>query len=98
MPITRMGRVSPKKICFPRGRCFPKEAFVLDNCIIKTYMNMRRLSVMMFLTLALGGTAWAQQAFGPAQQLGSHEVAADGTVTFRLKAPAAKRVQVTCDG
>jgi enterochelin esterase-like enzyme len=52
----------------------------------------------MFLTLALGGTARAQQAFGPAQQLGSHEVAADGTVTFRLKAPAAKRVQVTCDG
>jgi hypothetical protein len=53
-PSLRRGRDSPKKICFPRERCFPKEAFVLDNCIIKTYMTMSRLSVLMFLTLALG--------------------------------------------
>lgn len=41
--------------------------------------------------------AWAQQALFGGNQIVSPEVNADGTVTFRLYAPKAVKVEVTGD-
>lgn len=42
-------------------------------------------------------TAWAQQALFGGNEIVSPEVNADGTVTFRLYAPKAVKVEVTGD-
>lgn len=42
-------------------------------------------------------TTWAQQALFGGNQIVSPEVNADGTVTFRLYAPKAVKVEVTGD-
>jgi enterochelin esterase-like enzyme len=52
-------------------------------------MNFRTIA----LSLTLSATLWAQPGRGPAVR--SPEVAADGQVTFRLRAPNAKEVAVT---
>jgi enterochelin esterase-like enzyme len=45
----------------------------------------------LLLSLLLASSAFAQQLISP-------EVSSDGRVTFRLKAPAAKEVQIHCEG
>ena len=47
--------------------------------------------------LAIGMAAWAQQALGPGTGLVSPEINPDHSVTFRLFAPKAIKVQVTGD-
>lgn len=58
---------------------------------------MKRLSLLAATLLCLGTAAYAQQALGPGTGLVSPEINPDHTVTFRLFAPKAVRVQVTGD-
>ena len=58
---------------------------------------MKRLSLIAAALLCLGAAASAQQALGPGTGLVSPEINPDHTVTFRLFAPKAVRVQVTGD-
>ncbi|MDO4164255.1 MAG: alpha/beta hydrolase-fold protein [Bacteroides sp.] len=57
---------------------------------------MKRLSSLLF-ALLLCATGFAQQALWGAAPVVSPEIHSDNTVTFRLKAPKAAKVQVTGD-
>ena len=57
---------------------------------------MKRLTTLLACTfIALG--SWAQQALFSGNEIISPEVKDDGTVTFRLYAPKAVKVEVTGD-
>lgn len=60
-------------------------------------MNFKKLSVLMAALLACGIGAMAQQALWSAAEVVSPEVNPDNTVTFRLKAPKAVKVQLLGD-
>jgi enterochelin esterase family protein len=57
---------------------------------------MKKLAILA-LTLFASATAFAQQALWGGQALVSPEVNADNSVTFRLRAPKAVKVEVTGD-
>ena len=57
---------------------------------------MKRLFLMLAVVL-MGGSLWAQQALHDVNNLTSPEVNADGSVTFRLFAPKAVKVEVEGD-
>lgn len=59
-------------------------------------MIMKKLLCVLACVLFVG-TLWAQQALFGGNQIVSPEVNADGTVTFRLYAPKAVKVEVTGD-
>lgn len=58
---------------------------------------MRRIILLTAVALAAWSTAFAQEISMPRRKTVSPEVHADRTVTFRLKAPKAEKVQITGD-
>lgn len=64
---------------------------------IINYLRMKRISVLLLSLLSILSNLYAQQALWGSPQLVSPEIHDDNTVTFRLSAPKAVRVQVTGD-
>ena len=58
---------------------------------------MKRVAILLFLVFAAASHSSAQQALWEDASVASPEIHADHTVTFRLRAPKAVRVQVTGD-
>lgn len=58
---------------------------------------MKKLLTLAVAVLCMGSAAFAQQALGSRANVKSPEIHPDNSVTFRLKAPEAKKVVVTGD-
>lgn len=58
---------------------------------------MKKLILTIAAGLSVSSAAWSQQALGSRMEVTSPQINADRSVTFRLKAPNAKKVEITGD-
>jgi enterochelin esterase family protein len=65
--------------------------FSVGHCLALGYQVNTPMKSFLFISLLLVAPAFAQQIVSP-------EVSPDGRITFRLKAPNAKEVQLHCEG